>query len=187
VFVERDLGARSASGRRAAAVYGHRWREVKQAMLACFDASGHECDRPFLVVAGFVSSAGDWDDFAQKWIKRLNEDGLPYFHANQFAWSKGIFDGWKEERKRPLAADLMDIISGHAYRYFIQAIKPIDFNAAFTQQERERFHINAYALCGRTCVAELGRWLRGDSLRWDNARVPDLVFEDGDIGKGKIA
>jgi hypothetical protein len=164
------------------------WREVDQLMLASFDASGHESDQPFLVVGGFVSSAGDWDEFSDLWLKRLREDGLPYFHASQFASGNGIFDGWKakEARTRALAADLMDIIVSHAFRYFVHGVKPAEFNMAFTDEDRETFNINAYALCGRTCVADLGRWIRRDSLQWDLGRVPDLVFEHGDKGKGKL-
>jgi hypothetical protein len=185
---ENDLRAVSASGRRAAAIQGRCWREVHQFMLASFDASGHESDQPFMVVAGFVSSAGDWDDFSQKWLKRLGEDGLPYFHASRFRSSTGIFDGWdtQEDRRRALARDLMDLVVSHSYRYFITAVKPLEFKQAFTEDERRTFNINSYALCGRYCVAELGRWVRGDDLVFSTERAPDLVFEDGDIGKGKL-
>jgi len=74
-------------------------------MVGCFDASGHESDQPFLVVAGFVSSASDWDAFSVKWMERLERDGLPYFQGNQFASCSGIFEGWdqQEGRRRRLA------------------------------------------------------------------------------------
>src|ERR1039458_1092492 len=45
-------------------------------MTACFDASGHERDQRFLVVAGFVSSVDDWIDFDRLWRDRLAKDGL---------------------------------------------------------------------------------------------------------------
>jgi hypothetical protein len=80
----------------------------------------------------------------------------------------------------------MGLIVSHAYRYFIQGVTPSDFKNAFTEDERATFNVNAYALCGRTCVADLGRWIRGDSLQWDKGRVPDVIFETGDIGKGKL-
>jgi hypothetical protein len=157
-------------------------------MLAVFDASGHESDQPFMVVAGFVSSAGDWDEFSRLWLERLGRDGLPYFHANQFASGSGIFKGWRpsDARTIALASELMALIRQHAYRYFVQGVRPSEFAQAFTPEERKNFDINAYALCGRTAVADLGRFLRGSSLTWDNTRIPDLVFEDGDIGKGRL-
>jgi hypothetical protein len=68
---ERPRGDVRLRGRRCAAVHGRRWREVCQLMVGTFDASGHESNKPFLVVAGFVSSAGDWDDFSQLWLEQI--------------------------------------------------------------------------------------------------------------------
>jgi hypothetical protein len=65
-------------------------------------------------------------------------------------------------------------------------VRPDDFRRAFTEDERRTFNVNAYAMCGRSCVADLGRWLRRGEFNWSLARVPELVFEDGDIGKGKL-
>jgi hypothetical protein len=187
-YQENDLGASSASGRSAAAIYGSKWREAVQVMLGCFDASGHESDRPFLVVGGFVSSAGHWDDFSRLWMERLSRDGLAYFHAAEFEAYVGAFAQYRDDtkRKHALATDLMDLISSHAYRYFVQGVAPADLNRVFTESERGRFNINAYALCGRTCVADLGRWIRGDSYNWANNPAPDLIFEQGDIGRGRL-
>lgn len=188
MFVENDLSAVSACGRSAAAVHGRNWREAIQLMVGCFDAAGHESDQPYLVVAGFVSSAGDWDDFSTKWAARLSVDGLPFFHAGKFAHSEKPFESFagNEPKRRQLQRDLMDLVLSHTYRLFVHGVKPADFAAAFTEAERKAFDVNAYAMCGRTCVADLGRWLRGGTLDWSRARVPDLFFEDGDIGKGML-
>jgi hypothetical protein len=85
-----------------------------------FDAGGSEYDQPILVVAGFVSSAMDWDEFAVLWKKRLAEDNLTYFHALDFAHSRKEFSGWKEQepRRRKLLSDLIELIKRHAYRKF---------------------------------------------------------------------
>jgi len=157
-------------------------------MVGCFDASGHESDRPFLVVAGFVSSAGHWDEFSQEWLKRLAEDGLTYFHAGEFKTSSKSFHGWRgdEDRRRALSRDLMDLIQSNAYRSFVSGVKISDLKHAFTAEERIEFNINAYALCGRYCVADLARWMRGDNLKAYEVAAPDLIFEHGDIGKGKL-
>jgi len=76
---------KSAVAEFAAAIHGRNWPTILMAMLAAFDASGHESDQPVLVVAGFVSSAKDWDEFSAKWLERLRADDLPYFQASQFA------------------------------------------------------------------------------------------------------
>jgi hypothetical protein len=157
-------------------------------MVGCFDASGHESDRPFLVVGGFVASAKDWDDFSHLWLARLAMDGLTYFHAAEFESYFGEFAQFRNDtkRKHALTSDLMDLIVSHAYRYFVQGVAPADLNQVFNEVERERFNINAYALCGRTCVADLGRFIRGDAYNWDTTRAPDLIFEQGDKGYGRL-
>ena len=64
-------------------------------MLAAFDASGNKTDQTILLVAGFVSSVEQWMDFDRDWRKRLEDDGIEYFHATEFAHSRGAFEGWK--------------------------------------------------------------------------------------------
>lgn len=102
---------------------GNRWKEVFIQMLtACFD--GAPKDTPefkVLVVAGFAGFANVWDEFEQQWQKRLDADGLPYFHAGSFAHSEEPFkDGWKgdEPRRISLSSDLMGIIEGYGLRKF---------------------------------------------------------------------
>lgn len=177
-----DEECRSAVGYFVANLHGRKWPDVQVAMLACFDASGHESDQPYLVVAGFVSSARDWDDFSVKWLTRLRDDDLPYFHASEFATSSGIFKGWREQepRRQALCRDLIEIVIGHVFRLFVQGVKPKELSTFFTKEQRAQFNINAYALCGRTCVADLAR----SGLISDIA--PELVFESGDLGKGKL-
>ena len=75
---------------------------------------------------------------------------------------------------------------GHTYRLFVHGMRLDDFRRAFSEDERRTFNVNAYGMCGRSCVADLGRWLRRGEFNWSLARVPELVFEDGDIGKGKL-
>jgi hypothetical protein len=90
-------------------------------MTVAFDASGDESSQLIMVVAGFMSSAKDWEDFSIKWVSRLKEDDLTYMHMKEFAHSAGQFSvGWKgeEERRRRLLSDLMALITSHAYRKF---------------------------------------------------------------------
>ena len=110
------------------------WSEVYMAMLvkntaryvAAFDASGKE-DLRCIVVAGFVSSAKDWEGFHQAWRERLAVDGLCYFHMSEFAHSTGTFrEGWKgnDDRRKKIFGDLVGIIKSHAYRSFACVMLP---------------------------------------------------------------
>ncbi len=70
-------------------------------LIGAFDASGSEHDQPVFIVAGFASSAKDWEEFSALWNQRLAHDGLTHFHAVDFAQSRKEFrDGWKENEPR---------------------------------------------------------------------------------------
>jgi hypothetical protein len=120
-----------------------------------------------LVVAGFVATADEWVEFNKFWKERLTQDGIEYFHAVEFAHSVGEFaSGWNgnEPRRRALLADLMTIIKRHVSRKFADVV----INEALDKMSNDtkaQFHINAYSLAGRSCVARLREWLHRE--RWE--------------------
>jgi hypothetical protein len=156
------------------------------ALAAYFDASGHQEDQKYLVVAGFVSSPKEWINFDRFWTERLKKDGLQYFHANEFAQSVGQFNGWRgdEKRRRSLSEDLMAIIKSHVFRMFGCIVINKVLAEDMSKETRDKWLINAYSLAGRDCVGKLRIWQV--EQRWNNV-VPELIFEDGDIGKGLLS
>ena len=125
------------------------WRGVQLAMLtAAFDASGHESDQLFLVVAGFISSADDWADFSHRWNERLEKDGIPCFHAAACENNTDEFWGWKKKTKEKikLKEDLIDIINSYSYRLFSSAVEIETLGKAVT---REPHSIWFARLCAR--------------------------------------
>jgi hypothetical protein len=154
------------------------------ALAAYFDASGHQDDQKYLVVAGFVSSPQEWINFDRLWTGRLRKDGIQYFHANEFAHSINQFAGWRDDKKRreSLCSDLMEIIKRHVFRMFGSVVINKVLNEELPERTREEYLINAYSLAGRGCAADLRLWLLKE--RWRT--VPELIFEDGDIGKGLL-
>ena len=152
-------------------------------LTACFDASGHESDQKYLVVAGFISAADQWIEFQDQWKNRLAEDGLTYFRMAECAqWSRE-FSKWNkdEPRRRKLLGDLMDIIKAHAHRKFGCIVVIKTFEKYVLTTHRENFLHNAYVLAGRACAGDVRRWLKTTGI----PRFA-LVFEDGDVGKGKL-
>ena len=149
-------------------------------MTACFDASGHECDQRFLVVAGFVSSADDWIDFDRLWRHRLAQDGLSYFHMHDFAQNVGQFlKGWREDesRRRKLLGDLMDIIQSHTYRKFACTVENQFLSDNVKPEIIRNYHLKSYVLAARDCAARVREWSRSFGAK----EVPALVFEYGDL------
>ena len=144
-------------------------------MFTCyFEASGDEHTQLLLVVAGFVSSAEQWIEWEQKWLERLAEDGLEYFHNAELY-------GWECSRKVHLIADLSEITSHYMAHKFGVIIKNTDLVAGLSRAARDKWHIGAYSLAGRTIVSTARLW--ADS--W-GGRLPELIFEKGDKGHGKL-
>jgi hypothetical protein len=69
-------------------------------LTVCFDAAGEEDQTNLIVVSGFGALGGKWNEFERLWGQRLKQDGLPYFHAVEFAHSTGAFAGWKGDKDR---------------------------------------------------------------------------------------
>lgn len=152
-------------------------------LTACFDASGHEADQEFLVVAGFVSSAEDWNEFSMRWSKRLAQDGIPCFHAVSCEKNNDEFWGWKEKtaEKRRLKEDLIDIIQSCTYRVFASTVQ-IKTLSELSDENRIEYGMRAYALAGRTCAARIREWGNSFHCRY----VPEIVFEEGDAGSKEL-
>ena len=153
---------------------------------ACFDASGHELDlaTPFVVVAGFISTAEKWADFDGIWRKRLAADGLSLFHASDLKAFKNEFkNGWRgnELRQRSLLEDLLEIIRSNTFRWVGKIIVNKDL-AVLSLEQRKKWHINAYSYAASGCIGATYNWQSRETI----TSPMMFVFEDGDFGRGEL-
>jgi hypothetical protein len=168
---------------------GGDWLDGAMAMyITAFDASGKEDDKatPFVVVAGFVSTAKVWEDFDRSWRTRLAEDHLPYFHMQ--AWhhwqASELFvdrEHWNQIRIDKLMDDLLDIVVRHAFRKFCCVVRNQSYSELLAKSLVDEFRLNAYVLAARGAVELAHAW----TLYRDN-RPTEHVFEEGDKGKGML-
>jgi hypothetical protein len=153
-----------------------------------FDGGG-DAGTEYMTVAGFASSVDDWDDFSVKWKSRLDRDGIEFFRtvdANSF---RGPFEHWrdlpnKNQLRRALFADLIDLIKSHTYRKFSCTIINGDFQNTNTEL-REAFAESAYSVAARTCEKLARLWVMRE---WKSCRGMEIacIFEAGDLGQGKL-
>lgn len=153
-----------------------------------FDAAGDESTE-YLTVAGFASSMADWDGFTDKWQSRLQRDNIEFFRAVDANSFRGPFKHWRDlpernQLRRALFADLMDLIKSHAYRKFGCTIHNKQFRSS-NNEARSNFVESAYSLAARTCEKYARTWVIQD---WKSS--PDLpvafVFEAGDPGQARL-
>jgi len=160
--------------------------EVPFAMLtAAFDAGGDE-NTPFLTVAGFVSSVGDWEEFSALWRERLKKEGIEYSRAVEAAHFRKQFQPWhdkpdRERWRQELLADLMDLVKAHAYRKFGCSIINKRFQS-IGDDLRKHYRLRAYSLAGRTCEKQVRDWASAERIK-----TPiEFVFESGDEGHNEL-
>ena len=124
-------GANTLKGTQGAEQKGRR------RLTVAYDASMDD-RKAFLSVGGFVSPVADWTDFDGEWRDRLSQEGLSYFRMADLAHSVGDFEplGKQKERRRGLLADLLGIISCHAYRKFGVTVDVETVDAEFSDQNK---------------------------------------------------
>ncbi|HEY1205074.1 MAG: hypothetical protein ABSH46_19830 [Bryobacteraceae bacterium] len=153
-------------------------------LTVCFDAGGKEKDHRVLTVAGFASFAGVWAELEERWQKRLDRDGLGFFHAGDFAHSVGQFSGWKgdEKRRRSLLVDLFRIIQDCGLRKFGCILHLESFYKIKKKRSGEPRlgpyiqRLNAFAYAATMAVESFQSYAMAEGVR-DNIRC---VFEKGD-------
>ena len=160
--------------------------KVIMAMLTgAFDASGDKSTALFCV-AGFASSEKDWHSFSEAWSKRLARDEITFFRAVDAAFFTGPFQHWKnkanrEDLRRSLFSDLMDILKRHVYHRFGCVIRNNTFDK-MSEELRAKFRLTAYTLASLSCERQFRGWVLRE-FAGANPQMPvRMVFEDGDEG-----
>jgi hypothetical protein len=140
-----------------------------------FDASGTAL-QPCLAVAGFVASVEQWHEFEGLWLRRLGKDDLEIFHATE------VRRRWKDDPRRieALYFDLIDILASAGLEQFGCCIVNSAFDS-LSQIVKQEGKTCSYSVAGWTCASLVRSW-----SRTFGGRMPELVFEHGDDGSGKL-
>jgi len=141
---------------------------------AYFDASGDSHSQAVLAVGGFVAQAEAWVSWEHDWKMRLNREGMVMLHMKELS-------GWNLLKKQRLITDLCEITQHHVARKFGVVVINRELKAGLSEAERRKWRIQAYSIAGRTAAREVKLW----SDSW-GGRLPELIFEDGDQGKGNL-
>jgi hypothetical protein len=105
---------------------------------AYFDESGHAASGRFVALAGFVARDEAWAQFDVAWNAALVRNGAPFLHTTDLTNFMREFEGWTEERRRALMADLMNAIHEAGRIAAVGAVMAVDDFDSLTQEQRAR-------------------------------------------------
>lgn len=136
------------------------------------------------IVAGWLSTIAEWEQFDIDWRLLLARYDVPYFHMNEFAHSTGAFSSWKgrEVKRENFIKKAIGIIKDRVRYGAAMVIEHGTFDEVNSLYQLSENYGNPYSLAGRHCVAEVHKWLE------KNGYEPPIeyIFEDGDVGKGQL-
>jgi hypothetical protein len=131
---------------------------------AYLDDSGHPDDSPFVVAAGFLASAAQWDAFGREWINALAELQIgEVLHMAEFHGSRS-----KKEEGQALER-LTSIINTHTEAAFSCTIDMSDYRRLNDKFPLEEAIGTPFAIACRTVAAKINLWRKrffkpGDGL-----------------------
>lgn len=148
------------------------------------DASGKDQEK-LSVVAGFISTVDQWLLFEKEWAMVLQEFGVKYFHMNEFAQSRGQFEGWRgyEDKRRALINKLVGVIVTRT-RYWVGSCIVLEDYKKVDADYRLHEKFYPYPLNGRVCMDMIEKWRSVHDIQ---GHPIELVFEDGDEHFGQLS
>jgi hypothetical protein len=142
-------------------------------LIGYFDESGTHDDAVITSVAGFISTADNWQAFNEEWKRVLDHWELEYFHMKECAHCVGDFVQFKKNEvgRRQLLWCLAFIICRHCL-----------YSCAVSVVRKDQKILNAdprigsaYNLAAKGCLALADRWMEST-----NSDSPlSIVLEDG--------
>jgi hypothetical protein len=125
-------------------------------LYAYLDESGTHADSPLVMIGGFVARQPLWAALEPDWQERLDNQGVPYFHASHCEAGGGIFSDVPEPRRNALFAGLAEVIAEH---------KPVGISVAVRREIWDTLHPDwkkhfpdPYHLCFEFCMQQLAKW-----------------------------
>ena len=157
---------------------------TNQNLIAYMDETGSE---NFYGMAGFITTAANWEILTHDWKKILQEFGLKYFHMVDYNNGKKQFEGWKENKIKceTLLGKLVNAI---------KRINPIPVGALLSLNDyksltdEQRYNLSKpYDMCFQRCIS---RALYVTAIEHNNQysgkETPvEFVFADKDKIKGR--
>jgi hypothetical protein len=159
----------------------NRWLLMLQAYV---DDSGSDLGGPVFVLAGYVSSASEWDQFSDKWYECLEKPNprtgkkLEYFKTREAAGLEGQFMRWTAGERDTKIQELSRIISRYAWFGIESSINISAYNEAIRGQVSPEFD-HPYMFCFMDIIFSI---VYGQKQRSDHEKVDYIFDQQGALG-----
>ena len=151
------------------------------ALLGYSDDSGTHSESEAVTVAGYISTAEQWEIFNREWGEALKEWGLEFFHMTDFANRVGKYAEWTDQERRFRLARLVGITNRHTLASIGTAVPKRAFDQVFSKKAK-RFVGGAYGLAATAGFLQVVHILEPD---YPSARIA-YILEAGTNGSGEI-
>lgn len=152
---------------------------------AYFDASGNRSTTgSALVVAGAVSDERKWDKFVAEWDALLHQQAVDAFHMTDFVGRQKAFkDKWQGQEgiRANFLRSLVETFVKRTNKIIGTIVVLEDYEKANQRYMLDEKWGGPYALAGYISVGKILKWASRNGHK--NIQV---MFEDGDSGKGKL-
>jgi hypothetical protein len=150
-------------------------------LTAYFDDSGTSLDNEIAVVAGYIGSTKQWENFCLRWAGLLSEYKVTRLHRAELESYQGDFINWNEQLRIEFVKKAQRIIKDCTYCGVGIALVKSDFEEVLSKDIRaSKFGMAGW--CATGCLAAIWRWCEER-----NHREPiQFVFEAGTLGQGKV-
>ena len=146
-----------------------------------FDESGTHDGSDAVAVAGYLSTAEQWDAFDGDWSAALGQWGVRHFHMTDFANGAKPFDTWSAEERHTRFAVLTQIIHAHVIAS-VGWVIPTRLYDAIVSDTAKRYTGGPYGLAAVGCFIDAAHLLRPT---FPASRIA-YVFEHGARGAGQV-
>jgi hypothetical protein len=149
-----------------------------------FDDSGTSANERAAVVAGYLGSVSQWDNFCREWSQFLADYGITEMHRADLETFHGEFleeYGWNPERRTKCVRDAHRIIKKNTYTALSAAVIKADFDEIIPDDIKKLFG-GAYGWAALMCIWQSYGWFykqkKPSDINW--------VFEAGTKGRNEF-
>ncbi|SIT49080.1 hypothetical protein BN2475_1250017 [Paraburkholderia ribeironis] len=150
-------------------------------LITYLDESGTHDSSPITVMAGYLATSAQWDQFDADWRNLVRAAGVQHVHAVDLFKRTRQFRNWKAADANRFAIALDRAIARHLPVGFAVIVRDDDYRniyGAAPQPKRARKDTK-YAVCFRACLAFVPEYIASGLKFAADATIINFVLEDG--------